>query len=929
MNNYPGVIRSIWLLLLTSLGMGAMFAQPLMITAAWDGLSFEAFVDQTEAELKVRVFYESFETSLIGPATVPEPVALIPFLNDWLAPVGLSATADGNGSVLVLSGNPIQADLPQSIYPGSQPAAPRSPRDEPLSTLALSSEVIPKVFTVGTRRDGLGQAQVSLTGEVVDQESGEPIPQASLSFLNLDRGALTDEAGRFQISLPRGTHTLVIRNLGHEEASVSVELLSAGFMTVQLVPRAIQLEDVVISSQQDDPVQNTMMGFERIQARAAKEIPVVLGESDLLKVANLLPGVQNVGEGSGGYNVRGAPADQNMFYLEQVPVYNTSHMFGFFSAFHSGALSGFSLYKSNIPSEYGGRLAATFELEAREANGEKFQLEGAISPITGSMILGIPLKKNHTSALVSMRSTYSNWILRQIPNEDFRNSNIYFGDATVLLSSQINDKNQLRIFGYGSLDDTQFGLDNSFQNQNLGGSVNWLHFFNDRNDMKVSLVHSQLGLDVADSTVRSEAYRMSNTLAHSEARVTFRLCPTDAHHIRLGANSIFYRNGRGEFGPLDGESLISPIALGVEHGIESGVFIEDDWQINERISVQAGVRYNVYTFLGPAAVFTYPEGRAMRESTVLDTVSYGSLEPVKTWQGLDWRVSSKLALTPNLSLKASLNRLHQFSFLMSNTIALSPTDKWKLADANIRPMVGDQASLGLYGSFRGGLGGQFQASVEGYVKRVRNLVEYRDGANLLVSEVPEWDVLQGDLRAYGLELMLRKTSGNVTGWVNYTYARSLVTVNGPAEDQKINFGRPYPANFDRPHAANLSLAYRFSKQIGLACNVVFASGRPITYPTTFYYLDGVKLVNFTTRNEYRLPDYFRIDIALNVEGNLLSKKLFHGSWSFGVYNLTGRDNVYTAYFSSASGQLQGYKTSIFAIPVVSITYNFKLGNYDS
>lgn len=901
-----------------------------MITPAWNGLSFEAFVEKTQKGLGIQIFYDSFESSQIGKAKVPETSPLTPFLNNWLKPLGLSASWDGNGSVFVLPGEPIQIHLSRNIYPASgAKAMPEKASREPTSTLALSSEAIPKVLTVGTLREGLAQSQVSLEGQVLDQESGETLPGVSLSFLNLEKGVLTDEEGRFKIALPKGTHTLLVRNMGHEEVIISIEMLSSGSITLRLVPQAMQLDDVVISSERDDPVQNTMMGFERIQTKAAKEIPVVMGENDILKVANLLPGVQNVGEGSGGYNVRGAPADQNMFYLEKVPVYNTSHMFGFFSAFHSGALSGFSLYKSNIPSEYGGRLAATFELEAREANGEKFQLEGTLSPITGSMIVGIPIKKNHTSALVSMRSTYSNWILRLIPNEDFRNSNIYFGDATALISSKLNDKNQLRIFGYGSLDNIQFGLDNNFQNQNLGGSINWLHFFNDRNDLKMSLVHSRLGLNVADSTVRSEAYNMSNSLEHSELRLAFTLVPGSAHRIRLGANSIFYRNDRGQFAPLDSGSLIVPINLGIEQGIESGVFLEDDFQVNERIAVQAGLRYNVYTFLGPTDVFTYPEGRAKREATVLETLSYGSLEPVKTWQGLDWRVSGKVELTNKLSLKGSLNRLHQFSFLMSNTIALAPTDKWKLVDANIRPMVGDQASLGLYGKFKAGREGQFQASVEGYVKRVSNLVEYRDGANLLVSEVPEWDILQGKLRAYGLEFMLRKTTGRFTGWANYTYSRSIVTVDGSGADQDINFGKPYPANFDRPHAANLSLAYRSRKQFGISCNVVYATGRPITYPTTFYFLDGVQLVNFTNRNEYRLPDYFRIDLSLNFEGSLVSKKLLHGSWSLGVYNLTGRKNVYSAYFSSGSGQLQGYKTSIFGVPVFSVTYNFKLGNYDS
>ncbi len=909
------------------MGTRSLSAQQIVVTEAWDGLNFDGFVEKTEQEFGTRFFFEPFETSRIGLSDISDPIPLIPFLQAWLRPLGMSASADVNGYIFILPGEQLQVGLTRDIYPEVIPVMEaRKPEEDSLSGLELSAEFIPKVFTVGTRREGLGRTNVILEGQIVDFENGEPVPQASLMFMNLERGTLADEDGRFGISLPKGTHTLVVRDLGHEETRISVELLSEGTITIKLIPQAIQLEDVVISSERDNPVQNTMMGFERVSPMAAKEIPVVLGERDLLKVATLLPGVQNVGEGSGGYNVRGAPADQNMFYLEHVPVYNTSHMFGFFSAFHSGALSGFSLYKSNIPSEYGGRLAATFEMEAREASKEKFQLEGSLSPVTGSLIMGTPIRKGRSSALISARSTYSNWILRRIPNQDFRNSNIYFGDATALLSFEPNDQNKVRIFGYASLDNTQFGLENSFRNQNLGGSASWLHFFNDRNDLEVNLVHSRLNLDVGNEAVPSEAYLLSNSLTHSEIRAALTLRPNDVHQIKMGGNSTFYRNDRGNFGPLGSQSFINPVVLGVEQGIESGLFIEDYITLNDRISVQAGLRYNTYTFLGPTDVYTYQQGRAMAQETVLDTLSYGNLSPVKTYHGLDWRLSGKLALNSNLSLKASLNRLHQYSFLMSNTIALSPTDKWKLADANIRPMVGDQVSVGLYGGF---MRGQIQASVEGYLKRVQNLVEYRDGANLLVNEVPEWDVLQGDLRAYGVEFMVRKNNGRLTGWANYTYSRSIVTVDGGEDELSINYGEPYPANFDRPHAANLALTYRLNRRVSLSTNIVYASGRAITYPTTIYYLNGARLVSFTNRNEYRIPDYFRIDIGVNVEGNLRAKKLAHGSWSFGIYNLTGRDNIYSVFFLTTAGQLRGYRISIFAIPVVSISYNFKLGNYES
>ncbi|MDP5168955.1 MAG: TonB-dependent receptor [Bacteroidia bacterium] len=896
------------------------------IDPSYSGLQFEAFAAKAEQAFGIQIFYRESELRQIPAASVSMPMPLLEYLPLWLAPAGMKVSFDARGYLFVVKGNPIQTTLPQSIYPqivATTTSAAITGEDNYLTT---SDEHIPKIITVGNKRDGLGKRSLVLTGIVVDAETGDPIPRATINVIELGRGVLTEENGRFRITLPKGTLTAVVRDYNHEEVRFTLEMLSSGEAQLRMIERQVRLDDVVISSQRDNPVQNTQMGFERINTRAVKEVPLVLGERDILKVATLLPGVQSVGEGSGGYNVRGAPADQNLFYLQHVPVYNTSHLFGFFSAFNSEALSGFSLYKSNIPAEFGGRLAAIFDIEAREGDKETVQVEGGISPITGRLLVGTPIQKGKSSALIGLRSTYSNWILGLIPNNNFSQSNVYFGDATVNLTFDLNDKNILKLFGYYSRDAIKFGPSTNFNNQNLGSSLSWRHFFNDQHDMEVSLVHSRLSLGVENNAVISEAYRQTSALFHSEAKVAVTLRPSTGHRIRVGANSILYQNDRGDFLPLNESSLVKPVNLNQEQGLESGLFLEDEYRISERITVQGGLRYNLYTFLGPQEVFSYEDGVAKREDSIVDTLSFGKNQPIVTYQGLDYRFSAKYALGINWSIKGSFTRLHQYIFLLSNTIALAPTDKWKLTDYNIKPMRGDQYSVGLYGN----LGqGQYQLSIETYRKQVQRLVEYRDGADLLVNEVPEWDVLQGDLDAYGVELMLRKTRGRLNGWLNYTYSRAIVQVDGGQQDLQINFGLSYPANYDRPHAANLALSYRFNRRVSLSSNVVYASGKPITYPTSIFYLNNVRLVSFTNRNEYRVPDYFRMDISVNIEGNLKQKKLAHGSWAFSIYNLTGRDNVYNVYYSAASGRLQGYKVSIFAIPIFSATYNFKLGNYES
>ena len=916
-----------WLMLLLLWPSWSLAQEPVRTTRPdWSGKSWEEFVAAAESAYGIRIYYPDLPISREA-VTVAGEVPLPDFIRDWAGARGLSMAEDARGWIYLTTGEPISGQISLSMYAQEEISGkPDAPEAENESFIDSKGEFIPKVITVGTAREGLGKRSFLLTGVVRDASTRDPVPRASLTFPDLDRGVFTEENGTFRVTLPKGTHRLVVRDFGHDELRLSVEMLSGGEVELRLNEREVELEEVTISSQRDNPIQNTAMGFERINPRAVREVPLVLGERDILKVATLLPGVQSVGEGSAGFNVRGAPADQNLFYLEHVPVYNTSHLFGFFSAFHADALGGMSLYKSNIPAEYGGRLAAIFDIEAREASKDKVQVEGGISPVTGRLLIGTPIQKGKSSAMVGLRSTYSNWLLGLIPNQQFNQSKIYFGDASTLLSFALNDKNQLKLFGYFSLDDTRFGRNTYFRNQNLGASASWLHFFDDRNDMEITLVHSRLGLEVENDEIESEAYARRNALFHTEVKAAATLRPSERHRIRLGINSILYQNDRGEFLPFGQRSLIVPVELGKEQGLETGLFAEDELRISERIGVQAGIRYNVYSFLGPDEVFTYEPGKARLEENLVDTLRYGAFQPIRTSQGLDLRLSIRYALGLAWAVKASAARLHQYTFLLSNTIALAPTDTWKLSDANIDPMRGDQVSVGLFGNLAQG---RYQVSAEAYYKDIENLVEYRDGANLLVNEVPEWDVLQGRLQAAGLELVVKKTTGRLQGWVNYTYSRAIAQVDGGQPDLQVNFGLPYPANYDRPHAANLVVNYRFNRRVSLSANGVYATGKPITYPTSIFFLNQVRLVSFTTRNEYRVPDYLRFDVSVNIEGNLKAKKLAHGSWAFSIYNLTGRDNVYNVFFSSVSGRLQGYKVSIFAVPIFSATYNFKLGNYES
>jgi hypothetical protein len=388
---------------------------------------------------------------------------------------------------------------------------------------------------------------------------------------------------------------------------------------------------------------------------------------------------------------------------------------------------------------------------------------------------------------------------------------------------------------------------------------------------------------------------------------------------------ILYNNDRGNFLPADEKSLIQPVTLDVEKGLETGIFISEEWKPSDRITLTGGLRYNQYNYLGPQKVFQYQDDQPISEETITDTLQFLQGDNITTHRNIDYRLALRYSISSNLSVKASYNTLHQYLFLLSNTIALAPTDRWKLTDYNIDPMAGQQASFGIYGNLANK---KYSWSTEVYTKTVDRLVEYRDGANLLVNEFPERDVLQGDLDAWGIELMFKKSTGQFNGWINYTYSRSRVLVKGPDDASSINFGNRYPSNFDRPHVANVVANYKFKRRFSLSANMVYQSGRPITYPTNTYTQGGFQLINFSERNRYRIPDYFRVDLSAKIEGNLKKEKLLHGAWVFSIYNLLGRNNVYNVYFQYSNNNLAGYKLSIFANPIFSVSYQFKFGNYD-
>ena len=897
-----------------------------VVDGTYNDLEWSDFVNKVEQTHPVRLFFKAVDVATFSVPQLSGEVPLIKFLQSQFPKCYI--TYDEQGHIFISRETEIVTQLSKKIYP--QVLSTSEENDVILNKnkefATTTNQHITKIIEIGDSRKGAGKYRFTLKGVITSLTDEQPLPGVTILVEELGTGVASEEDGTYTLSLKKGTYTLKLSHLNHLEKKIKINLLSDGSYDIPLEGKTNLLTGVTVTSYKYDRVQSTKMGFERLTTKSVEEIPLVLGEKDILKVASLLAGVQSVGEGTAGFNVRGSPADQNLFYIDKVPIYNTSHLFGFFSAFNSEAISEFSISKSNIPAKFGGRLASIFDITALEGDKKKYKVRGGISPVTGNILFEGPIQKEKSSVMIALRSTYSNWILKRIENDDFNRTRVNFADAIVKFSQQLSSKSKLQAFAYYSFDDINFAGSTNFDNNNLGGSLSWNHFFNDKINMNLAVVNSRTQLGVEEVAIPFEAYRQNSELLHQEARMDLTWRINGRHHLEFGANAILYTNDRGVFLPSDERSLIEPIEFEEEKGLETGVYISEEWKPTERISIVGGLRYNQYNYLGPQKVFQYQEGLPISEVTVVDTLQFQKGDNIVTYNGLDYRLALRYAVSPNLSLKASYNTLRQYLFLLSNTIALAPTDRWKLTDYNIDPMRGQQASFGIYGDFADK---RYDWSTEFYVKEVNELVEYRDGANLLVNEFPERDVLQGDLNAWGVEFTLKKNAGRFTGWVNYTYSRSRVLVAGIDDASSINFGNRYPSNFDRPHVANVVANYKFKRRFSLSANMVYQSGRPITYPTNIYSQGGFQIINFNERNGDRIPDYFRIDLSAKIEGNLKKEKLLHGAWVFSVYNLLGRNNVFNEYFRYANSSVTGYRISIFARPIFSISYQFKFGNYDN
>jgi hypothetical protein len=905
-----------------------LHSQPcdIVISEAIDSIPFTKFIQQTEQTYNVHFYLKSEWVDTLNVSYYNCPATLNEILEASFKGTMLSFFFYNCTKIIITRDYRYVEDIPESLFTKKDktptPESKKYSESSFIKVKYLNGYQAKKgVISIGDPSLKYEGLKATVNGYIMDTVNNLPVVGAVIYFDDLESATVTDTKGFYSIRIDKGSHTMHIKSVGKKEKTLEVDIFSNGTLNETLEDEAVSLQEVYVYADKEHNIRGLQLGFDKLDIQTIKQIPSSVGEADVLKMALLLPGVQSVGEGSSGFNVRGGSADQNLVLIDNSPIYNSSHLFGFFSAINAEMVEDFRLYKSSYPAYYGGRLSSVFDVSLKNGNEEKFSAQGGISPVTGKVLVEGPIAKDKASFIVSGRSTYSDWILKRIKSPVVRNSEASFYDLNVKLNIEFNKNNSVQLSGYTSSDHFKLNSDTTYSYQNINGSLFWKHRFGDRLSVNITGVFSGYNYHVESSNDSVYAFNLSYDIQHYEGKIDFLYLLNANHKFRFGINSISYHLNPGKLNPVSAVSNIASRELDPEQGVESALFINDEYNVSDRLMLNLGFRYSFFYSLGPAKVYTYAKDAPRSPESRIDSSFYGSNSVSGKYGFPEFRLSARYQLSSANSIKASYTTMTQYIHMLSNTMSISPTDTWTLSNPNQKPQRSRQYSLGYYHNFYHNM---FETSVETYYKELDNLLEFKPGAQLLVNPDLELDLLTGKGRAYGIELMVKKKLGRLNGWVSYTYARSLIKVAGEFLEEQINSGDYYPTTYDKPHDFTLVSNYKFSRRISISATVTYNTGHPITYPVAWYRYRGRELLHYSNRNEYRIPDYFRIDFSINIEGNLKIKKLAHSSWSFSVYNLTGRDNVYSVYFISDPYQnVKGYKLSVFNQPIPSITYNFR------
>lgn len=880
--------------------------------------SFIDFVIFIEQQTDFKFFYDETQLDSLSVNIRASRKTINEILSDILKDTDFKYSIDNAHYVYITFRNPIITELPNYFFSVGGEEIDYNKIDDSKFSEAEKIKT-EKVIVLGVRNANT-KATATLTGYVKNTKSGESLIGTTIMIEKPLTGAVTDVNGYYSITLPKGSHVLKVSSLGMKEVNKSIIIHSDSRLNFEMEEDVLPLKEVIIESNRDETVMGLQMGISKIDFKTMKQLPTALGEVDVIKSVLTLPGVQSVGEGTVGFNVRGGGTDQNLIIFNEATIFNPSHLFGFFSAFNPDIIKNIELYKSGVPAEYGGRISSVLDISTRDGNKRKWSGGGGISPITGRFTLEGPITKDKLSVLISGRSTYSDWLLSQVPSSAINKSQASFFDVNANLSYESDTKNSFSITAYSSQDQFKLQSDTVYKYKNQVLGFKWKHIFNSRLLGTLSSNYSGYTYTISSYANPVNAFRLNYTLGQIQAKVDFDYFVSSKFTTSFGSGAIRYNLEPGDYQPIGDESIVAADKLQPEQAIESFAYAGCQFEVSPQLLLYAGIRYSMFNYLGSHDVYIYPAGSSPDVTNTIDTIRFRSGQSIARYNGPEYRISARYNFTGNASFKLSYNRHRQYLQMLSNTTAIAPTDVWKLSDTYIKPLIGDQISAGYYVKPRKH---SIEVSLEIYYKWIKNSIDYKGGAELIQNHQIEADLLNAKGKSYGAELMIKRTSGKLNGWISYTYSRSLLQTKGKSAIETINRGKFYPSNYDKPHAVNFIGNYKFSRRYSMSLNLIYSTGRPITLPIAKYTIDGLEKLIYSDRNQYRIPDYFRTDVSFNMEGNHKIKKFAHSYWSLSAYNLTGRRNAYSIFFTSEGGTINSYKLSIFGTVIPTISYNFK------
>ncbi len=751
----------------------------------------------------------------------------------------------------------------------------------------------------------------TISGSVTDATNGEDLFGAVIKVKELgNTGTNSNSYGFYSLTLPQGDYTLIYRSTGFETQEKKIHLFSDTIIDVELnIPKDVQqIGEVIVSAEKEnDNITSSGMNVTRFDPKSIETIPVLFGEKDIMKTLQLTPGVKTAGEGNSGFFVRGGGADQNLILLDEAPVYNASHLLGFFSVFNSDAIKDVALYKSGIPAEYGGRASSVVDVKMREGNNKKFGASGGLGLISSRLTIEAPIVKDKGSFIISGRRSYADLFLKLQKDEALKDTKLFFYDLNVKANYKITKKDRIFLSGYFGRDKFELSDKFGFSWGNATGTLRWNHIINDKLFSNTTVIRSTFDYEFSVGS-GDEAFGIRSSIKDWNIKQDFTYYRNKNNTIKFGINAIHHTFKPGSL--TGSNESFNEIILHTRYALELGAYIQNEMKIGTRFNIMYGLRYSGFNYMGRGTDYQFDEN-----GNEIGKQYYSSWESIKYYQGLEPRLSASYILTEKNSIKISYGRNFQYLHQLSNATSSSPTDNWVPSSKNVKPQIADQIAAGYYHNFKDNM---YRLSTEIYYKHLSNQIDYRNGAALILNDQVEGELVFGKGRAYGLEVLIEKNKGKFTGWISYTLSRSLRTFD------EINNGKEFSARQDRIHDIAIVLMYRVSKSIALSGTWIYYTGDAVTFPSGKYELNGTYIPYYTERNGYRMPDYHRMDLGFT--WYMKERKKFEHNLNISIYNVYARENAFSITFEEDENdptKTVAVQTTLFKL-IPSITYNFKL-----